>query len=112
MLMQHIGFRVRGFYKIARLSDKWEAMMGTNAQQKPDARTFWNNHGLNATSDAYKVSRSTLYRWRNWPPTLCAEIRRLRTVFPNLGKDKLHVLLQPWSAHRGWCVPVRVRSGA
>ncbi len=70
--------------------------MGTNAQQKPDALTFWNNHGLNATRDAFKVGRSTLYRWRNWPPTLCAEMRRLRNVFPNLGKDKLHVLLRPW----------------
>ena len=94
--------------------------MGTNAQQKPDALTFWNNHGLDATRDAFKVGRSTLYRWRkahhesglsrlhdrsraphqrrrrNWPPALCAEIRRLRNVFPNLGKDKLHVLLRPW----------------
>lgn len=136
MLMQHIGFRVRGFYKIASLSNQQEAMMSTNAQQELDALGFWNKHGLNATSDAYKVSRSTLYRWRkshceggisglhdrsraprqrrrrSWPPALRVEIRRLRTVFPNLGKDKLHVLLQPWSAHRGWCVPVRVRSGA
>ena len=60
MLMQHIGFRVRGFYKIASLSNKQEAMMSTNAQQKLDALRFWNKHGLNATSDAYKVSRSTL----------------------------------------------------
>ena len=35
MLMQHIGFRVRGFYKIASLSNKQEAMMSTNAQQMP-----------------------------------------------------------------------------
>ncbi len=64
MLIEHIGLRVRDFYKIARLSDKWEAMMGTNYQQKPEALTFRNNHGLNATRDAFKVSRSTLYRWR------------------------------------------------
>ena len=38
--------------------------MGTQAQQKLDALTFWNKHGLNATQDAFKVSRSTLYRWR------------------------------------------------
>ena len=38
--------------------------MGTQAQQKLDALTFWNNHRLNATRDAFKVSRSTLYRWR------------------------------------------------
>ena len=34
--------------------------MSTNAQQKLDAPTFWNNHGLNATRDGFKVSRSTL----------------------------------------------------
>ena len=34
--------------------------MGTNAQQKLDALAFGNNHGLNATRDAVKVSRSTL----------------------------------------------------
>ena len=56
MRMKHIGFRVRGFYRIASLSDRWEASMGTNAQQKLDALTFWDNHGLNATRDAVKVS--------------------------------------------------------
>ncbi len=54
MLMQHIGLRVRGFYKIARLSDKWEAMMGTNSQQKPEAPTFRNNHGLNAPTGCFQ----------------------------------------------------------
>ena len=38
--------------------------MSTNAQQKPDALTFWNNHGLNVTRDAVKVNHSTLYRRR------------------------------------------------
>ena len=88
-----------------------------NAQQKLDALEFWNKHGLDVTRDAYKVSSSTLYPWRkshcegamsglhdrsraprqrrrrSWPPALRAEIRRLRTDFPNMGKDKLHVLL-------------------
>ena len=34
------------------------------AQQKLDALGFWNKHGLDAIQDAYKVSRSALYRWR------------------------------------------------
>ena len=38
--------------------------MSTNAQQKLDTLGFWNKHGLDATRDAYKVIRSTLYRWR------------------------------------------------
>ena len=103
--------------------------MGAQAQQKLDAPTFWNNHGLNATRDAFKVSRSTLCRWRKsrreggmsglhdhsraprhrrrrqWPPTLRAEIRRLRNVFQNLGKAKLHGMLHPWCKHRGLACP-------
>ena len=31
MLIQHIGFRLKGLYKIARLANKWEAIMGTQA---------------------------------------------------------------------------------
>ena len=44
-------------------------------------------------------------RRRQWPPTLCAEIRWLRDVFPNLGKDKLYVLLEPWCERRGLDLP-------
>ncbi len=38
--------------------------MNTTAQQKHDALLFWEKHGLDATLDAFKVGRSTLYRWR------------------------------------------------
>ena len=38
--------------------------MGTHAQQKLEAPTFWNKHGLNATRDAFKINRTTLYFWR------------------------------------------------
>ncbi len=38
--------------------------MGTEAQQKLEALTFWGKHSLNATRDAFKVNRSTPYRWR------------------------------------------------
>jgi transposase InsO family protein len=34
-----------------------------------------------------------------------AEIRRLRTLYPNLGKDKLHVLLAPWCEAEGLPAP-------
>ncbi|MEJ5210079.1 MAG: penicillin-binding transpeptidase domain-containing protein [Burkholderiales bacterium] len=36
---------------------------------------------------------------------LVAEIRRLRTLYPNLGKEKLHVLLAPWCAKQGIALP-------
>ena len=37
--------------------------MGTHAQQKLEALTCRNKHGLNAAHDVFKVSRTTLYRW-------------------------------------------------
>ncbi len=45
MLVQHIGFRLRGFYKIASLSAEWEAMVETTAQQELEALTFRDKHG-------------------------------------------------------------------
>ena len=44
-------------------------------------------------------------RRRQWPPALRAEIRRLRNAFPNLGKVKLYVLLEPWCERRGMVCP-------
>ena len=64
MRNQHIGYRIKGFYKIAFFSNKMEAMMATDAKQKLNALEFWNKHGLNATQDFVGVSRSTLYRWK------------------------------------------------
>jgi len=46
---------------------------------------FFDKHGLAATRDAFGVSR--------------------RTLFPNLGKSKLHVLLGPWCARHGIVLP-------
>ena len=61
MQYQHVGYRIRGFYKMASFYNKWEAIMGTQAECKLEALEFWNKHGINATQDAFKVSRSTLY---------------------------------------------------
>ncbi|MFZ5615064.1 MAG: hypothetical protein ACOY4L_09590, partial [Pseudomonadota bacterium] len=36
---------------------------------------------------------------------MAAEIRRLRTVHPKLGKEKLHVLLSPWCQQHGVPLP-------
>jgi len=92
---------------------------------------FFDKHGLVATRDAFGVSRRTLYRWkatlkaqggnpaslaakscapkkRRTPktdPRLVMEIRRLRTLYPNLGKTKLHVLLGPRCARHGIARP-------
>ena len=51
-------------------------------------------------------------RQRQWPAPIVAEIRRLRTVHPNLAKEKLHLLLWPFAAPRSCPVPVRAPSVA
>ncbi|MGC8916027.1 MAG: helix-turn-helix domain-containing protein, partial [Thermoanaerobaculum sp.] len=79
----------------------------------------------------YGVSRRTLYRWRQklregggelaalepkscrpkrvrkpfWPAELVAEIRRLRQVYPNIGKEKLKPLLEPFCRAHNLKVP-------
>ena len=106
MQHQHIGYHIKGFYKIASFSNKTEAMMATDAKQKLNALDM-NKHGLNATQDFVGVSRSTLYRWkkcfdeggvsalrdaskaprqrrrRNGSTRISDEIRRLRHSYPN-----------------------------
>jgi transposase InsO family protein len=130
MRVQHIGYRIRGFYRVAALGHLWD-MTPKDAQRRLEILRFFDKHGLAATTDAFDVSRRTLYRWkaalkahggnpaalaakssaprrRRTPktdPRLVSEIRRLRTLHPNLGKAKLHVLLAPWCAQHGIALP-------
>lgn len=64
MQIKHVGFRLGGLYTPASLGQTWDAIMGTTAEKKLEALEFWNKYGLNATRDAFAVSRSTLYAWR------------------------------------------------
>jgi len=130
MQIHHVGYRNRGFYRVAALGQLWD-MTPKDAQRRFEILRFFNKHGLAATRDAFGVSRRTLYRWkaalkaqggnpaalaaqycaprkRRVPkadPRLVSEIRRLRTLHPNLGKAKLHVLLEPWCAQHGMALP-------
>lgn len=130
MREQHIGYRIRGFYRVAALGHLWE-MTPKDAQRRLEILRFFDKHGLAATTDAFGISRRTLYRWRaalkaqggnpaalaakssapkkrrtpKTDPRLVSEIRRLRTLHPKLGKAKLHVLLAPWCAQQGIPLP-------
>ena len=128
---------VKGFYRVADYALRW-GMIGPDAQRRLDILGFWRRHGLAAASEAFKVSRRTLYLWRaklkaeggnvaalvpgstapknrrrrQWPAPLVAEIRRLRTLHPNLAKEKLHELLLPWSAAADCRAPAHAPSVA
>lgn len=130
MRVQHVGHKIRGFYRIADYALRW-GMIAPDAQRRLEILDFWRRHGLEATREAFKVSRRTLFGWRarlrteggnvaalapgstapkrrrrrQWPAPIIAEIRRLRTVHPNLAKEKLHLLLVPFATAAQWPCP-------
>ena len=130
MQVHHVGFRIKGFYRLAQFGHRWE-MTPQDAQHRFTILQFFARHGLAATCEAFGVSRRTLYRWKQtltqaggqpaalaarssaprrrrqatWPAALSQEIRRRRTTYPNLGKAKLHVLLRPWCEQQGLALP-------
>ena len=107
MQIQHVGYRIKGFYRAACLGHLWE-MTSKHAQQRLNILGFFAEHGAAATCDAFDVSRRTLYRWKQAlrqaggdraaltakscapkrrrqpqaPPALVRQIRWLREKFP------------------------------
>ena len=128
MQLQRIGYRVRGLYRIAGLGLKW-GMIAPNTGKRLKILKFWQDHGLAATMAAFEVSRRTLFAWKRrlkaagpaglgphstrpkrirrplWPESLMAEIGRLRRAHPNLGREKLKVLLERFGQERGIVIP-------
>lgn len=122
MQVQRISFGVKGFVKLARYAIRWTRMITETAKHRLKVLTFWKQYGLQAALAAFGVSRRTLYGWqatlakgnnqpealndrskrpqtvrkRNWPTAVTERIRQLRDEHPNLGKDKIHVLLAPF----------------
>jgi transposase InsO family protein len=106
-------------------------MICRDAEERLRVLRFWERHGREAAEEAFGVARRTLFAWRaqlragggqphaltprstcpkrrrqrRWPAPLIEEIRRLRTVHPNLGKEKLHRLLREFCQTRGWRLP-------
>jgi transposase InsO family protein len=94
--------------------------MTDKAKKKFEILVFWEKHGLHATMDAFKVKRRTLFLWKKqlregqgkptaleeqsrtperkrirvWPLEVLEEIKTLRMKHPNLGKEKLQILLE------------------
>lgn len=127
-----IGFKykwVRGFGRVYAYSyNQTHTMITKSAEKRYHILCFWKKHGLQATTDAYKVKRSTLYYWdklyrdggrrvealnpRSPVPKnkrrrivdwrIIEEIRRLRIdVCPNMGKDKVKVFLNEFCLKHG-----------
>lgn len=125
------SYHIPGFVKLNDYALRFAYMITTSAKQRARILTFWGKHGLTATREAFSVSRSTLYAWqhqlkagggkleainpgstrpkmvrhRTWPAAIKDEIKQLRADHPNLGKEKIHVLLQPWCRQNNTACP-------
>jgi transposase InsO family protein len=98
---------------------RFRDMISKKALKRAETLAFWERHGLEATLDAFKVKRRTVFEWKRrlregrgkfealnpgsrvpktkrrriWDHRILEEIRRLRKEHPNLGKEKIHPLL-------------------
>jgi transposase InsO family protein len=116
-----MGYRVKGFYRIAKLG-LIEAGMDEEVRKRLKILAHWQEFGLKSTIHAFGVGRSTLYAWRHalneargnsialkpqsrrpktmrpitWCPMILAEVKRLRQWHPNLGKEKIFAKLVPF----------------
>lgn len=125
--MQIVRFAsgIRGFTRLADYAIR-VLMVTDKATHKARVLAFWEKWGLAATVEAFGISRRSLYLWkrqrtagggrlealnerstrprrvrrRAWPPEVPAQIRRLRTEHPNLGPEKVAILLRAFCTER------------
>jgi transposase InsO family protein len=128
---------IKGFIKVYNYALKYQYMITEKAKEKEKMLIFWEKHGLEATLDAFPVKRSTLYLWKQiwekagkkievlnekpraprtkrkriWPYEVIAEIRRLRTIHPNLGEKKIYPLLLKFCQANGFTCPQPITIG-
>ena len=121
---------IKGYSRFKRFSYLLE-MENTEAKKRLKIIKFFDKYGLEATIEAFGVSRRTIYRWKSLlkksknnitsltpqstapkqtrKPTIdkdiVDEIKRLREKYPNLGKAKLHVILKPWCQENNHTLP-------
>ena len=131
MHIHRVSHGLRGFARLTNYALRWAYMVTEAARRRARILAFFHNHGPEATAEAFGMSLRTLARWqqnlrrgngqlealnpqsrkphrcrrRSWPDAITAELRRLRTEHPNLGPDKVALLLVPFAAQRGLPCP-------
>lgn len=109
----------KGFGLIWERVLRFRYMITEEAKERCRILAFWEKHGSNATCEAFKVSRRTLFRWqkaltktggqleglnalskapnkkrqRKVDSKTIQKIIELRTKYPRIGKEKIQVLL-------------------
>jgi transposase InsO family protein len=110
---------IKGFVTVYSRAVRYRYMITKIALKRFKVLEHWKKHGLESTIHAFEVSERTLWNWKTrfdgkpeslnpgkrtprtkrkrvWDHRILEEIRRLRSQeeHPNLGKEKLHPLLQ------------------
>ena len=127
----NISKGVRGFFRMYEYGVRWSRMHTEEAQKRSEILRFWMKHGEDATKEAFKVSRRTLYNWqkmiregdghisaldpksrapktrrkRIWYQSVIEEIQRIRMKYPNLGKEKIHPELEKFCKRKNLQCP-------
>ena len=111
---------IKGFLTVYHDALRYAYMITQKALHKARVLAFWEKHGLDATLDAFKIKRRTLFNWKRqlaegngkpealndrshapktkrkriWHSEVIAEIKRQRYDHPNLGKEKIRPALK------------------
>jgi transposase InsO family protein len=121
MQTDYLFHGLKGFKNFQRICYLWD-METDVAQKRLKILKFFDKYGLQATLEAFDISKRTLYRWRaiyknsnedilslnpksktpkkkrkpQTPQEIIDKIKDLREKYPNMGKAKLYYLLKPW----------------
>jgi hypothetical protein len=63
MQVQHVGYRLPGFYRLAGYALRW-GMIAPDAQRRLQILSFAQRHGVAAACEAFELCRRTLFIWR------------------------------------------------
>lgn len=122
---------IKGFVRLYEDALRYRYMITEKALHKARVLAFWEKYGLEATIEAFKLKRRTLFYWKRqfkqgskkieslneksraprnkrrriWPEEIVKEIKRLRFKYPNLGKDKIYPLLQEFCSSQDLTYP-------
>ena len=120
-------YPIRGAARLYADTLRWHHMATERAKRRLTIIAFWEKHGVEATVDAFHVSRRTLYRWkaklkvahghvdglnekstapqrrrrREYPPLFLERVLELRRVHERTGKKKLAALLGVSESYAG-----------
>ncbi|WP_027327324.1 helix-turn-helix domain-containing protein [Helicobacter pametensis] len=122
---------IKTYQSVEKYIEDWDNA-GEVAKYRYRVLCFYDKHGLDATLDAFNISRRTLFRWRaklkytkrvvalkprssrpitfrasRINPLIIRKIREIREIYPNMGKDKIFHLkeFREYCKERNYSIP-------